>query len=237
MEKIIFNNLEIPYTIIKKKKKYLSISIKKSGEVVVSVPNRTPKKYIISFVSQKASWIYEKYTYILDNKKTKEFVQDEEFMYLGENLKLNIIPSVFKRALVEKSSDCINIHIHGDKLDDKEFIKNTLIKWYKKEAKEIFIERYKRLGHITGIEVQELRVRSLKRSHGICYSNGKISINWKLIMCDENIIDYVLLHEMCHLNHMNHSKKFWSMLAGYMPDYKIQSDRLKELSKNFIFEI
>ena len=80
---------------------------------------------------------------------------------------------------------------------------------------------------ITGLSPKEIRIKKLKSAWGICSSKQYISINQNLMAYSRHAIEYVCLHEVCHLKHMNHSKEFWKMVEKYMPDYKTAKLELK----------
>lgn len=85
---------------------------------------------------------------------------------------------------------------------------------------KILMNKIKKWSDIIGVSPLQVRIKPLKTAWGICYSNGNISLNIKLIKADPKIIDYVIIHELCHLIHHNHSKEFWNELKKYYPDYK-----------------
>jgi len=85
---------------------------------------------------------------------------------------------------------------------------------------KILMNKIKKWSDIIGVSPLKVRIKPLKTAWGICYSNGNISLNIKLIKADPKIIDYVIIHELCHLIHHNHSKEFWNELKKYYPDYK-----------------
>ena len=86
----------------------------------------------------------------------------------------------------------------------------------------------KELITITGLKPNRVRIREVKYAWGSCSSGKNITINKRLIAYNENVIRYVILHELCHLKYMNHSKKFWTLVETYMPDYKEAKKELKK---------
>ena len=84
------------------------------------------------------------------------------------------------------------------------------------------------------LKVKEIKVRSYKNRWGSCSSNGNISYNWKLIMAPEKIIDYVIIHELCHLIHFNHSRDYWGEVSKKLPNYRESKEWLK--SNQYLFD-
>lgn len=103
-----------------------------------------------------------------------------------------------------------------------------LEKRFRKAAKEYFPRRCAELQKLTGGYYTKITIRNQKTRWGSCSQTGTLSFNYRLMMAEPAVIDYVIIHELCHLTHMNHSKAFWDKVAGIMPDYKIHMSWLKE---------
>ena len=100
-------------------------------------------------------------------------------------------------------------------------------KYTKEEFLEIIQQNFNNLVILTGLKPNKVRVRSIKYAWGSCSSNKNITINEKLICYRQDAIRYVILHELCHIKYMNHSKEFWNLVQSYMPDYKAVKKELK----------
>ena len=98
---------------------------------------------------------------------------------------------------------------------------NTLEKRYKNAARAMFEARTAYYHTVTGGHYTSITIRDQKTRWGSCSSRGTLSFNYRLIFAPPKILDYVVVHELCHLTHMNHSKDFWDMVASVMPDYKL----------------
>ncbi|WP_319372138.1 YgjP-like metallopeptidase domain-containing protein [uncultured Ilyobacter sp.] len=98
----------------------------------------------------------------------------------------------------------------------------------KEEGIKILLEEVKKWSEIIGVYPAKIRVKPLKSSWGICYSNGNITLNIKLIKADLKIMKYVIIHELCHLLHHNHSKEFWNEVKKFFPEYKEAKKILKD---------
>lgn len=103
-----------------------------------------------------------------------------------------------------------------------------LEKRFRKAAKEYFPRRCAELQKLTGGYYTKISIRNQKTRWGSCSQTGTLSFNYRLMMAEPAVIDYVIIHELCHLTHMNHSEAFWDKIAGIMPDYKIHRKWLKE---------
>lgn len=103
-----------------------------------------------------------------------------------------------------------------------------LEKQYKKAAAEYFPKRVEYYIKLTGGRYQRIVIRDQKTRWGSCSSKGTLSFNWRLMLAPPRVLDYVVVHELCHITHMNHSKDFWNKVESIMPDYKIYRDWLKK---------
>jgi len=110
-------------------------------------------------------------------------------------------------------------------LKEQEYLKNEKV--YRKKAEEKIFQSMEKMIAITGLKPKEYKLMNFKRAWGNCSSKRIIKLNPKLVMYSDFAIDYVCLHELCHLKYMNHSKVFWNLVKFYMPDYKFAEKELK----------
>lgn len=107
---------------------------------------------------------------------------------------------------------------------------------YRSAARDTFTKRVAFYHAITGGNYQNITIRDQKSRWGSCSSRGTLSFNYRLIFAPPRILDYVVVHELCHLTHMNHSKDFWNMVASIMPEYKEYKNWLKEHGQELTLE-
>jgi hypothetical protein len=130
---------------------------------------------------------------------------------------------VFIPRQAEIDDKNIIVYLNNDSLDSSkvsESVKQILTQWYKNRAKYIFEERIKIYSERLGLKFSKLSLCNASRRWGSCTSKNAIRINWHLVMASINIIDYVVVHELCHLKHHNHKKQFWQLVESIVPDYK-----------------
>lgn len=99
---------------------------------------------------------------------------------------------------------------------------------YREAAKEYFPKRVSYFSHVLGVSYGKITIRDQKTRWGSCSSKGNLSFNWRLILAPPNILDYVVVHELCHRKEMNHSPRFWALVESVMPEYKEYRKWLKE---------
>lgn len=228
IDQVTIENTTIQYQIDYGKRKHLYIVVK-NGLVIVRAPRRTSLEYIQKVVLDKQKWILNKLSLSSAQPKIPlQYKEGEEFAYLGDWYRLNIIYEQRKDVKVEFYEKKLYVILpfrYKDK-ECSELIKKKINNYYKELAGDEIRLSLKRISEQTELVPNMLTIKQMKSSFGRCSSNGNISMNVELVKYKRDIIDYVMLHEICHLKHMNHSKDFWSMVAFYMPDYK---DRMKVL--------
>jgi len=105
-------------------------------------------------------------------------------------------------------------------------------RWYKKQARKVLSERVEHLAQKHGFEVNKTRISSARTRWGSCSQKGTLSFTWRLVMAPLEVIDYVVVHELCHLKEMNHSKASWAQVEAILPDYKKHRSWLKKQGRN-----
>ena len=210
------------YTVIRRRKKrHLTLTVSSDNTVSVSVPKRISEKEVREFVLDKIDWVKQK---ISHNQKTrkpyipKKFIQGEEFLFLGQLYSLVINLASKAKVTIEESS--LKIYLPRRVSNTTEYIQSRIIDWYKQVAYKTLLERIAMYEKEIGVNINDLKIKTLKRSWAHCTRKGAVTFTWNLVMAPLNIIDYVVVHELCHLIHLNHSKKFWSKVAAIIPDYK-----------------
>lgn len=197
------------------KNSYIQI---KDNRVIVKVPIKATRKYINELVSSKKDWIEKN----LQQQKNKS-LNKNIIKVLGKAYTLQVIENK-PRNKVYLKDNYIYFEVQEN---NNEIIQKLLDKFYKEIAKDEVYAAMEYIKSITGLSPKEIRIKKLKSAWGICSSKQYISINQNLMAYSRHAIEYVCLHEVCHLKHMNHSKEFWKMVEKYMPDYKTAKLELK----------
>ena len=216
-----------------KRKKTISILIK-DGNVEVKAPFNLKKNEIDAFILKKEKWIKNK---ILLQKKIKQlpkkkFIDGEVFKFLGKDLILKINISGEKKTYIKNNYICLDLK--SNTKNNKEKIKKELELFYRSFSEKILKEKTFIEAKKMNLKLEKIKVRSYKNRWGSCSSNGDISYNWKLIMAPKKIINYVIVHELCHLIHFNHSRNYWKEVSKKLPNYRKSKEWLK--SNQYLFD-
>ena len=246
---ITYNSENIQVHIVRSKRKTICMSVNKDGSVTVKAPLRYPtEKEIAGFVEQKADWIIGqrmRQQEREDMRLVRRFETDYSFPYLGEE-RLVEMQSAKKTSIAYQDGkiiiktpfcECLEADYENPENEEKiEKLQNDLKKWYKKQAYAYVSKRVDYYKDIVGVTVTSVSIKSRKSQWGSCDSNGNLTFSWRLVMARPEAIDYVVIHELCHRKHMDHSRDFWNQVQKYMPDFKAQKQWLEESSVNLNIE-
>ena len=222
MNTIVHQNLSVQ-VVRTKRIKTASIQIR-DGLVRALVPDQISDFKVETLIKKRMPWIRKK---LEDESKiiipsTKEYVSGESLTYLGKNYRLKVIAS--SKCSVKLISGYIEVST-PKKSPNK--IKELLTQWYIDHAIKRLKDKTDRYANIIGVSPSTVSVRDYKSKWGSCSSDGKISYNWRIIMSPHRIVDYIVIHELCHMLEHNHSKDFWQHVSNNCRDYKEYRNWLK----------
>ena len=218
------------------RRKTVGIYIHPGGGVVVRCPQFLRFDEISEIVRKRAQWIIDKQKVVKNDSQlssVKEFVSGESFPYLGRQYRLKVRKTSFEK---EERCKLINgrflVEI-DEQLDGKRvkgIVKKALMNWYLGRAYEKIPQRVEIYARQIGTWPERVEIKNYKRQWGSCSHTGVIRFNWKVIMVPVTILDYVVVHELCHLIYSNHSAQFWQKVQTVIPDCKNRRDKLREHS-------
>ncbi|MFZ3590578.1 M48 family metallopeptidase [Bacillus sp. DJP31] len=217
----------ISFTIIYKKRKTVGISIDLYGNIEVQAPKGTPDERVLQLIEEKWDWIQRNKKEMKDRvlgQQQKVYGQGESFLYLGKEYPIHISQDITinqDHVMFEGNK----LHIYLNELDDEK-IKQALKRFYYQECKALVEKRIRSYQSNFKTKPRSIRISDNNRTWGTCDSQLQLTFNWKLAMAPQQVIDYVVVHEMCHMVHLNHDRSFWRLLGKLMPDYKEQENWL-----------
>jgi len=205
-----------------------TLAIKVSANAVsIHIPVTLPIAEAQRFINKKTSWITKKlHQQSYQQPITREFTEGEILFFLGENYSLQLQQQNIKPA-VTKSSQHIKICGRLNRLSTAT-IRATLISWYKQQATNYLISRTTFFSQKMALNPTSIRVKTYKARWGSCNIRGDIQFNWQLIQAPIDVIDYVIIHELCHLTHHNHSSQFWQLVEYFCIHFKVHRQWLKD---------
>lgn len=219
IEKIIYTN-----------RKTISLHITDNATLIIKAPFDASNETIMKVVSNHINWINKKTNEIRKRDPkfvTREFVSGEGFLFLGRYYKLNIVDEQDEPLKFEKY-----FYLSRKELSRA---KEIFIDWYKKVAKEKITERVQRYAQISGLKYNSINITDAQKRWGSCSHNGNLNFSWRLIMAPLSVIDYVVVHELAHIEIKNHSKAFWNKVKVLMPDYEKHKEWLTK--NNYLLKL
>ncbi len=216
---------DLDYTLVRSSRRTLALQIKNGGQLVVRAPHRTPLREIEDWIYKKRAWIL-RHQQRAKTKETPEFLEGERHPYLGQNYPLCLKKGAKTKGNLENGE--IILTLRGTPTPDK--IERALRVWYRAEAKAIFEDRLDK--HFAAFEARghkrpSISLRWMKGRWGSMSTKGKMSLNTQLVKKDIELVDYVIVHELCHMEHMNHGKGFYKLMDQMMPGWKVLRKGLK----------
>ena len=230
---------DIIYTIKRSKRKTISISISADGKVTISCPLRTSDEAIKRLVEEKRAWIIKKLSDINNRPKQQEhsFKNGECFMLFGQKFLLRVVPTdhsaIANTVRLLEAEQIIEVYCTPDAHNSG--VRESLLKWYVAQLDCVINKRFEYFSKLLQVSPKKVYLKELRSCWGSCSSKGSISINWRLIMAPPQILDYVIVHELCHMKEMNHSERFWRLVSSVYPDYKQARAWLKKNSRMLVF--
>jgi len=217
----MLDNLQIVYKTVKT----ISLKVKPTLEIVLTVPTNTTQDKIDHILKKRHDWILTQLDYFRKfQQPAKELVSGESFAYLGRNYRLKV--STATNESVKLIGGYLHVNLSDKTNHDK---KNQLIEtWYKQKAEDYFKKVITKYTKIVKQEIAKVSIRKMKTRWGSCNpKKSYINLNLDLIKKHAFAIEYVIFHELVHLLHYNHDQKFYNYLATHMPDWKARKLKLE----------
>ena len=210
----------------------IMISVDREG-VLIAAPLATPDDELRELVVKRAPWILRKLRSLADAPAPLRFVDGEPLPYLGRNLSLACAHDGMGAPDVRLDDQRLRISFPGGLAEQERYaaVRDAVVAWYRGRAAERLPDAvddwWSRLGD--GPPPLVL-VRDQRKRWGSCGSDGVIRLNWRLVMLEAGLIDYVVVHELSHLRVRNHSPAFWQLVERSIPDAGDRHRRLKEIA-------
>lgn len=225
----------ISYELKRSLRRSLSLQIQPNGDILVKAPLFLPQFEIDRFVKSKEIWIDKTLQKIQKHGmhaplQKHTYQVGDSFYYLGNQYSLKFSNEYKQKLQFEQAFIVPDVIAKKGKTA----IKLAITKWYKNIARDLFEQRLMIFSTNNALKYNEFRLTSAKTRWGSCTSQNNIRLNWKLLMAPIEVLDYVVIHELCHTVHHNHSKSFWDLVISIEPNYKIHRKWLKENGHNLV---
>ncbi|WP_223669043.1 M48 family metallopeptidase [Kangiella shandongensis] len=224
-------NHNFDYEVIRSNRRTLSIEVHHQ-KVKVRAPQGAPNDWIEGFVYQKAKWIARKLVEQAQRDESRLKLQDGEVIsFMGQVRHLTIKEGVNRIQLTDDKLQISNKDLSYESL------KKQLDRWLLAQAKERLPQRVETMAGTMGLarKLSGVRFRKTKTQWGHCTAKGIVQLNQLILLTPTHIIDYLIVHELCHLKHLNHSKRFWKLVEKHCPDYQQAEVWLKQYGHSVWF--
>ncbi|SEQ91327.1 hypothetical protein SAMN04488038_112112 [Solimonas aquatica] len=214
------------------KARHIRIEVRPSREVVLVYPRWVPRIEAIAFLRSREAWIRAKLAELAQQAPeappAPQWDGRDELPLRGRLLPVTVAPARLRRASVRIEEQRICIFAPSEHCAEPRRLQLALLAALQQQAR-LDAQRYlDEEAARLGLRWRELRLRDPRTLWGSCTQQGAISLSWRLVMAPPAVFRYVVVHELCHLVHMNHSQRFWSLVAQQMPDYEAQRRWLSE---------
>ncbi len=209
---------DIEYTLIRSRRKTASIYIERDGKVSVLVPEKLTARQVEDILESKRKWIYQSLAEWQDlnaNRIQRDYVNGEGFLYLGRSYRLKLVSGLPEPLMLKDGYFCLRA-----------------TKGSAPDADAVFREFYRAKGAVRipprvayfqtkmGVKSKSIKIMDLKHRWASCTASGNLNFHWKCMMAPLTVIDYIVVHELAHLIHSNHSALFWNEVDKVMPDFQ-----------------
>ncbi len=239
---VTFGTRTIPYRIERGRRRVsVAVVVDPLDGVVLRVPQDLDRDRIAAVVRRKGAWIVERlrgFEDLLPPQTPREFVSGETFLYLGRQHRLRVERvSRLARAAVTMEQGRLVVRIPADvpEGDRSAVVRASLREWYRRRAAHYLPPRLARWAAKLGVPVPPLLVREPPKRWGSCDAAGNVRINWRTIQAAPRLIDYVLAHELVHLEHRRHDADFWARLGEVMHDADARRVALRRVGARVVW--
>lgn len=207
----------------------MNLSVRRDGRLRVTCGRRLSQRHITRFVVENETFIQERLREIAAQHAKhppKKMLTGEEFLFFGDVWRLELVWTWGPKITVHTGDKILEMLAPvSSTLADRQ---KALQLFYKKQAELHLKERVTALSERMGLFPSHVSIRGQRTRWGSCSSEGAISLNWKLLAAPVDVIDYVIVHELAHIRHLDHSPQFWSLVETFYPDWRLAKLWLKE---------
>jgi predicted metal-dependent hydrolase len=219
----------ISYELVRSPRRTADIVIEPDGRVIVRAPEDATTERIEDIIESKRLWIYKNLAEWRDLNATRvirEYRNGEGFLYLGRSYRLLLVADQEEPLLLKTGRFCLRRDLvdHGEIPAAKAAFRDYFIK----RGTERISQRVAYFAPKVGVKPGKMVVRELGNRWASCSPTGNLGFHWKCMMAPPKIIDYIVVHELCHMHHLDHSDAFWNEVDKVLPDYYERKEWLRK---------
>lgn len=200
--------------------------------VRISAPKNVSAKQLKELLNAKKEWILDHWLArrVMQERSSRQYIDGGQFPYRGQILELNINRQAHLKIRVSLERLMLMVLLPHNLPDDQRLsnVQDAVMAWYKVQARRVLKIKLDEQANRMQVAYQDFRLKDQKTRWGSCSSKGNLNLNWRIIMAPEEAIDYLIIHELAHLTHPNHSERFWQHVAAFMPEFRHWKKWLKD---------
>lgn len=210
----------IPYVLKRSPRaRHLRIEIRNGSGLTVVMPRNCRLEAVDEMLAAKSRWIlqkYDRYVQAVQSPEAAELKVGGMVPYLGRDLRVVSWRGAGTGGRVERKEDALLVGLESG----EDGLASLVEGWFRIQAVTVLKDRVDQVAALWGVGYRRLVVRGQRTRWGSCSHKGTLSFNWRLIMAPEPVVDYVVVHEVAHLKEMNHTKRFWALVAERCPSWR-----------------
>ena len=210
------------------RRKTADIVIERNGVVTVRPPADYTPEQVDAVVDSKRMWIYRNLAEWKDlnaSAVAREWVNGETFLYLGRAYRLSLVSAQDRPLQLKEGRFCLSRTVVEQ--GGTEAARKAFEAYFTDKGRQRFSERLAWFAPKVGVNVASIKVKEMGYRWASCGKSGTLNFHWKCMMAPPKIIDYIVVHELCHYHHRNHSAAFWNEVDKVMPDYRERKEWLR----------
>ncbi len=213
------------------RRRRLQLVAASDGRVHIRAPYRCSRAQAEAVLFQHGLWALEALKQVESAlRKRPTLSDDSDIPLLNECLRLRFRPGA--RGQIRRVGR--NLWVSGPDLG-QERLRVLVEGWYRTEAQAFLGKWLEELAAVLGVQPKRLTIRGQSTRWGSCSCHGNISLNWRLMLLPADLVEYVIVHELCHLRHFNHGPAFWAMVASQVPDWSERRAQLRAFQPSLLF--
>lgn len=219
---------DITYEVIRSRRATADIVIERDGRVLVRAPKSLPDERVEDLVEAKRYWIFKnlaEWRGLNATRLLREYRNGEGFLYLGRSYRLLLVAEQAEPLLLKNGRFCLRRELADD--GAIETAKAVFRDYYIARGKDRITQRVNYFAPKVGVTPRSINVRELGNRWASCSPNGNLAFHWKCMMAPQTIIDYIVVHELCHFHHPDHTDAFWNEVDKIIPSYRERKEWLR----------
>lgn len=223
----------MPYEVTRTgRRKTVGIEVSPYRGVMVRAPRRVTHKLIKEILYARLDWIHERLSFFQGAwgiGPERRFESGERLLFLGRWLSLKLSSARIEDWRVSLRDGCLCIGVPDGLPEEKRTnkIRTVLTDWYRSQAQAILWERVTFFVPEVGVRLPRVTIGNARTTWGSCGYNGQLNLSWRIVMAPMGLVDYVVVHELCHILRKDHSSAFWNLVGSILPDYETRRERLR----------